>query len=65
MAQSTSQAGCTIAEPLRCLREARVRTLDLVADVDDQQLVGPRLSIVNPRRMGDRSRCVFPGVLVS
>ena len=30
------------------LREARQRTLHLVADLDDDQLLGPRLDIVNP-----------------
>src|ERR1043165_5097338 len=30
------------------LREARRRTLALVADLDDEQLIGPRLKIVNP-----------------
>jgi iron(II)-dependent oxidoreductase len=30
------------------VRDARRRTLDLVADLDDDQLMGPRLSIVNP-----------------
>lgn len=50
MAHSISQARCTIPELLQGLREARVRTLDLVADLDDQQLIGPRLSIVNPLR---------------
>jgi len=30
------------------LRAARRRTLDLVRDLDDDQLMGPRLSIVNP-----------------
>jgi gamma-glutamyl hercynylcysteine S-oxide synthase len=30
------------------MREFRARTLDLVADLDDQQLIGPRLAIVNP-----------------
>jgi iron(II)-dependent oxidoreductase len=39
-----------IPELLRSLCEARVRTLDLVADLDDHQLVGPRLRIVNPLR---------------
>lgn len=50
MAQSISQDRRTIRELLDCLQEARVRTLDLVADLDDQQLVGPRLRIVNPLR---------------
>jgi iron(II)-dependent oxidoreductase len=30
------------------MREFRARTLDLVADLDDDQLIGPRLAIVNP-----------------
>jgi len=30
------------------LAEARERTLDLVADLTDEQMIGPRLSIVNP-----------------
>jgi iron(II)-dependent oxidoreductase len=32
------------------LVDARRRTLDLVRDLDDEQLVGPRLAIVNPLR---------------
>jgi iron(II)-dependent oxidoreductase len=35
---------------LESLREARRRTLALVADLDDQQMIGPRLAIVNPLR---------------
>lgn len=30
------------------VREARLRTLELVADLSDEQLMGPRLPIVNP-----------------
>jgi iron(II)-dependent oxidoreductase len=30
------------------LRDARQRTLDLIVDLDDAQLLGPRLGIVNP-----------------
>src|SRR5690348_5835619 len=30
------------------LQEARARTLELVADLNDEQMVGPRLAIVNP-----------------
>ena len=30
------------------MREFRARTLDLVIDLDDEQLIGPRLAIVNP-----------------
>jgi iron(II)-dependent oxidoreductase len=32
------------------LEEARLRTLELVADLDDRQLMGPQLKIVNPLR---------------
>src|ERR1700730_14902280 len=38
------------AELIQALRETRARTLDLVADLTDDQLIGPRLSIVNPLR---------------
>src|SRR3984893_10946550 len=37
-------------ELIEALRETRARTLDLVADLTDDQLMGPRLSIVNPLR---------------
>ena len=46
--QRISQNRPTIRELLDSLQEARVRTLDLVADLDDQQLMSPRLRIVNP-----------------
>src|SRR5262249_1624808 len=36
------------SELLRALEEARVRTLDLVADLEDEQLFGPHLKIINP-----------------
>jgi iron(II)-dependent oxidoreductase len=32
------------------LQEARARLLELVADLDDEQMIGPRLAIVNPLR---------------
>lgn len=32
------------------LHEARARLLELVGDLDDQQMIGPRLAIVNPLR---------------
>jgi len=35
---------------LEALREARRRTLELVRDLDDGQMIGPRLEIVNPLR---------------
>ena len=41
---SSMSAGDLIA----IIREFRARTLDLVADLDDHQLIGPRLAIVNP-----------------
>jgi iron(II)-dependent oxidoreductase len=50
MAESISQDRRTTTKLLDSLREARVRTLDLIADLDDQQLIGPRLRIVNPIR---------------
>src|SRR5216684_8261403 len=36
--------------PAELLNEARERTLALVADLDDEQMIGPRLNIVNPLR---------------
>ena len=54
----TTQAGGTmpggllssigIPNLIALMREFRARTLDLVADLDDRQLIGPRLAIVNP-----------------
>jgi gamma-glutamyl hercynylcysteine S-oxide synthase len=35
---------------LQNLHEARQRTLQLVEDLDDEQMIGPRLAIVNPLR---------------
>lgn len=35
---------------VRALQEARARTLELVADLSDEQMIGPRLDIVNPLR---------------
>lgn len=35
---------------IEALIETRARTLDLVADLNDAQLIGPRLQIVNPLR---------------
>jgi hypothetical protein len=32
------------------MREARARALELVSDLSDEQMVGPRLAIVNPLR---------------
>jgi iron(II)-dependent oxidoreductase len=38
----------TTGDLIAVMREFRARTLDLVADLDDRQLIGPRLAIVNP-----------------
>jgi len=35
---------------IQALKEARARTLELVGDLSDEQMIGPRLSIVNPLR---------------
>lgn len=44
-----SRANAELADELAALaRDARTRTLETIADLDDEQLVGPRLSIVNP-----------------
>src|SRR5487761_1676778 len=40
----------SIAELQTSLQEARARTLELVADLSDEQMIGPRLKIVNPLR---------------
>ena len=36
------------AQLIGMLREARGRTLELVADLSDEQMIGPRLAVVNP-----------------
>src|SRR5262245_42615236 len=36
------------AELSSWVRDARSRTLELIADLDDAQLLGPQLNIVNP-----------------
>jgi iron(II)-dependent oxidoreductase len=38
----------TSADLAAWVRDARARTLDLVGDLSDEQLMGPRLAIVNP-----------------
>jgi len=38
----------TAAWLLAALHEARLRTISIIADLDDSQLMGPRLPIVNP-----------------
>lgn len=46
MGTYTSRISAT--ELVRLLKDARRRTLELVADLSDEQMIGPRLSIVNP-----------------
>ena len=43
-------SGTTSAQLIEALRETRTRTLELVADLSETQLMGPRLQIVNPLR---------------
>lgn len=50
MVENVRQTYRTTSDILEALQEARTRTLDLVADLDDQQMMGPRLRIVNPLR---------------
>ena len=38
----------TAAELIELVTEARARTLELTADLSDEQIIGPRLDIVNP-----------------
>src|SRR5437867_4600869 len=46
--ESAKLATISASELARLLSEARERTLELVADLTDQQMIGPRLTIVNP-----------------
>ncbi|HBB96250.1 MAG TPA: ergothioneine biosynthesis protein EgtB [Blastocatellia bacterium] len=39
-----------VGECIELLQEVRERTLALITDLNDEQLIGPRLSIVNPLR---------------
>lgn len=41
-------AGTANAQLIEALSETRARTLELVNDLSDEQLIGPRLQIVNP-----------------
>ena len=45
----TTPSRSNIQLPL-ALQEARARTLELVADLNDEQMIGPHLAIVNPLR---------------
>ena len=45
-----AQTGIANAQLIGDLRETRARTLQLVEDLSEAQLIGPRLQIVNPLR---------------
>src|SRR5579864_1944949 len=47
---ATQLAQPSVTELQDALREARTRTLELVQDLTDEQMIGPRLDIVNPLR---------------
>src|SRR5262245_16221818 len=42
--------GHSISDLINALKEARARTHELVTDLNDEQMIGPRLAIVNPLR---------------
>src|SRR5258706_409792 len=44
------KSSSTVVNCIELLQEVRERTLGLITDLDDEQLIGPRLSIVNPLR---------------
>lgn len=46
----STKRGGIITLLIQSLSEARVRTLDLIADLSDEQMISPRLAIVNPLR---------------
>jgi iron(II)-dependent oxidoreductase len=46
----TAQPGIRNAQLIEALRESRARTLELVHDLTEAQLLGTRLKIVNPLR---------------
>ncbi len=46
----TVQVTVTIPQLIDALKETRARTLELVDDLNEEQLIGPRLQIVNPLR---------------
>src|SRR5215475_766656 len=45
-----ARSQCAPSQLIGHLQEARARLLDLVADLDDERMIGPRLAIVNPLR---------------
>ena len=40
----------SVVQGVELLQEVRELTLALIADLDDDQMIGPRLDIVNPLR---------------
>jgi iron(II)-dependent oxidoreductase len=50
MTTSIKPSTISTRELIEALREARERTLELIDDLTDEQLMGPRLAIVNPLR---------------
>jgi iron(II)-dependent oxidoreductase len=50
MTSSIKPSPISTLELIKALREARERTLELIDDLSDDQLMGPRLGIVNPLR---------------
>jgi len=44
------KSSSNVVKCIDLLQEVRERTLALITDLDDEQLIGPRLSIVNPLR---------------
>ncbi|MBA3255764.1 MAG: DinB family protein, partial [Pyrinomonadaceae bacterium] len=47
---NSAQTKLSTEELVEALQEARARTQELIADLNDEQLMGPRLQIVNPLR---------------
>jgi iron(II)-dependent oxidoreductase len=45
---SKNSTEITASELIHLLKDARARTLELIADLDEKQMIGPRLAIVNP-----------------
>jgi gamma-glutamyl hercynylcysteine S-oxide synthase len=48
LADSDDASHLPAPDAARLLREARARTLTLVADLSEEQMIGPRLTVVNP-----------------
>ena len=47
---ANKESRVTSAQMIEALAETRARTLELVNDLSEEQLIGPRLQIVNPLR---------------